>query len=611
MKSFRIALLCIGMVFLTTDLKAVAQNPTGKPNILILMADDLGYNDLAINNDNTNIDTPNMNQIARDGVRFTRHYAAAVCSVARAAFLTGLTPERVGYLPNGRGISPGIVTLPERLQEAGYTTWHIGKWHIGDLERTAWPDYQGFDHWFGFLNQWRLAGVHVDGELQLSTPRYMDPWLEGDTEPGKNFPGHLENILTDKAIDVISVLHQAQAPWFLNLWFYAPHGPVQPASEFAALYPDTAAGKYQALVNQLDTNIGRIVSHLDTIGALDNTIIVVVSDNGGTNSVLDNNAPYSGKKATVTEGGLRTPLIIRWTDGSINGQVFSDTISIEDIYPTLLAAIDVSPPENQDGNSFYRSLQQLEPAPQKERFWELGNEYGALSSDGSWRLHQPPPGCGGVVPEPRLYNLESDPTATQFESPAPLAQLTQMTESYKAWYRDVHTVKTQYVPNINGGGVLTGMDFLRTPGFYGYTFGIGVPDVLAGQIAAQAGIWDIRRTGDTVMAQYGDVILSGDIENTNSCHSIIVTGTFRRRHSTAIATETITLALIIDGVQAQSIDVPTVLVVPDPTIATIIGDPGNSGQVGVLMAPVILNTNLSTSTPWTVGSFAQELCNSN
>jgi len=157
------------------------------------MADDLCYNDLAINNDNTDIDTPHMDQIARDGVRFTRHYATAVCSPARAAFLIGM--------------------YPERLKEEGYTTWHIGKWHIGDLERTAWPDYQGFDHWFGFLNQWRLVGLHVDSALQMTMPRYNDPWLEGDAESGRFFPGHLENILTDKAIEVISDLQAAQTPW--------------------------------------------------------------------------------------------------------------------------------------------------------------------------------------------------------------------------------------------------------------------------------------------------------------------------------------------------------------------------------------------------------------
>jgi phosphoglycerol transferase MdoB-like AlkP superfamily enzyme len=164
--------------------------PATRPNILVIMADDFGFNDLAINNDNKEIDTPNLDQFARDGVRFTRHYAAAVCSPARASFLTGYVPERLGFLPNARGISPQITTLPERLRQEGYTTWHIGKWHIGDLERTAWPDYQGFDHWFGFLNSDRLAGKKLpNGEIELVRARYQNPWLQGDTEPGAPFLG--------------------------------------------------------------------------------------------------------------------------------------------------------------------------------------------------------------------------------------------------------------------------------------------------------------------------------------------------------------------------------------------------------------------------------------
>jgi hypothetical protein len=122
-----------------------------KPNILLVMVDDLGFNDLAINNDNTAIHTPNLDQLARDGVRFTRHYAHAVCSPARASLLTGQYSERLGYLPNGRGISSDVTTLPEQLLSLGYNTWHVGKWHIGDLQPESRPENQGFDHWFGFV----------------------------------------------------------------------------------------------------------------------------------------------------------------------------------------------------------------------------------------------------------------------------------------------------------------------------------------------------------------------------------------------------------------------------------------------------------------------------
>lgn len=323
-----------------------------KPNILLIMVDDLGFNDLAINNDNDLISTPNLDQLAREAVRFTRHYATAVCSPARAALLTGQDPARNGYVPNGRGLSPQLTTLPEVLKEAGYVTWHIGKWHIGDIQREAWPDYQGFDHWFGFLNQWRLAGKQINGEIQLATPRYTDPWLESDTEPGAFYTGHLENILTDKAIATMDGLLNSGSPWFINVWFYAPHNPIHPAKEFAAQFPGTDAGRYQALVYQLDSNIGRIIDHLDSTGQRENTIIVVVSDNGGTNAVMDNNFPYYGQKVTYLEGGLRTPLIIDWPGSDTSGKVYDDIVAVQDIYPTLLDSIALDLPANLDGQSF-------------------------------------------------------------------------------------------------------------------------------------------------------------------------------------------------------------------------------------------------------------------
>jgi arylsulfatase A-like enzyme len=584
----------------------------GKPNILLIVADDLGNNDLAINNNNTAMSTPNMDRIAREGVRFTRHYAHTVCSPARAALLTGLYPERLGFLPNGRGISPDVVTLPERLQAEGYTTWHIGKWHIGDLDRAAWPDRQGFDHWFGFLNQWRLAGEHTpDGVIQLSDPRYNDPWLDSDSEPGKNFPGHLENILTDKAIGVLTDLNKAHTPWFLNLWFYAPHGPIQPAAEFAKNYPATPAGRYQALVNQLDYNIGRIISHLATIGALQNTIIVIVSDNGGTNHELDNNAPFAGNKTTLMEGGLRTPLIIRWPEQSINGQVFSNTVSIADIYPTLLESIGVAPPVNIDGNSFYRSVQHLEPPHQKALFWDLGAvSYGALSADGRWRLYQRPK-TWGVIPKPALFDLELDPTGAQQLRPRPETELAQITQSYQAWYKDVHTVRTSYVPTGDGGGVLTGMDFLRTPGFDTYTFGIGIPGQFEGPIATQEGIWRMSRTGNTVTAQFGELTLAGDIENANSCHSIVVSGNFSRQVQSGLGPDVMALTLYIDGVQAQSGHKEATLHADDLSVDTIIGNPdGTKGGVK-MSSPVILNTALDSTSPWTLQAFSEHLCGGN
>lgn len=581
-------------------------SPPDKPNILVLMVDDLGFNDLAINTNNLDIDTPNMDQLAREGVRFTRHYASPVCSPARAAFLTGMYPERLGYVPNGLGISPDVITLPERLREEGYTTWHIGKWHIGDLERTAWPDHQGFDHWFGFLNQWRLAGERVDGEVQMAKPRYNTPWLEGDAEPGRFFAGHLEDILTDKAIETITSLQEASTPWFLNLWFYAPHAPVQPAEDFAKRYPDTPDGRYRALVNQLDTNIGRIIEHLQNLGALDNTIVVVVSDNGGARWA--SNLPYVGKKGRLDEGALRTPLIIRWADNLPGGKVYSDTVSIEDIYPSLMAAIGAPAPDNLDGDSFFERLSKPGPPVQKARFRETSNSsFGVLSADGRWRLFRPQT-ILGVEFAPRLFDLAQDPHGASELQPAPTAQVEELVDDYKAWYREVHTVRTDFVADTRGGGLLRGMDFLRTPGFGGYTFGIGLPGAYQGQIASQEGVWSLRRDGDTLVATLAGAVLSGELPDPGACHSIVISGEFWRKVGSRSGADHAALALYVDGKKVDSLKQELTFSGADPLVPTVIGDPHGVQQSVPLPPPVILNTRLDTTTPWTLEAFSRALC---
>lgn len=583
-----------------------AGRPDATPNILVIMADDLGFNDLAINNNNPEMDTPSMDQLAREGVRFTRHYASQVCSPARAAFLTGMYPERLGYIPNGPGISQDVVTLPDRLREAGYTTWHIGKWHVGDLERTAWPDYQGFDHWFGFLNQWRLAGEHEDGELKLVNPRYGNPWLQGDSEPGRFYPGHLEDILTDKAIAVISDLHDHAAPWFLNLWFYAPHGPVQPAPEYAARYPDTPKGRYRALVNQLDTNIGRVIAHLDTLGVLQDTIVVVVSDNGGADWYR--NLPYRGKKSRLDEGGLRTPLIIRWPHGLEPGQVYADTVSIQDIYPSLLAAIGLESPAGMDGESFLARVAHGNPPPQKPRFWEAGKgSWGVLSADGAWRMLRPPPFMG-VELAPVLFDLIADPYALKPLQSPPAEPFGVMLDSYKGWYRDVHRVRTEFVPDGRGGGELRGAELLRTPGFGGYTVGMAVPRGATGRIVSQEGVWSLHRDGETFTARFGDLVLSGVPDSPRACHSVVLSGRFRREVGSLSGSDQVALALYLDGEQVDVIEQEGAVIAANPGVATLIWGPDLSALDVPLTPPVILNTRLDASTPWSVSAFSGELC---
>ncbi|MFK7977872.1 MAG: sulfatase-like hydrolase/transferase [Halioglobus sp.] len=598
----RIAASCLLILLLV---QCSAPDNTDKTNLLVIMVDDLGYNDLAVNNRNAEIHTPNMDSIANAGMRFTRHYAKHVCSPARAAFLTGQYPERLGFLPNARGIPAEVRTMPEHLQSLGYTTWHLGKWHLGDEYRQAWPDRQGFDHWFGFLNQWRLAGKRTNGEVRLSKPRYQNPYLEGDRAKGRIYEGHLDDILTQKALDVLSELSQAQAPWFLNLWLYAPHHPVHPSSEFAALYEDSPEGRYRALVQQLDNNVGRISAHLKKLGLDDNTIVVIVSDNGGTNKAIDNNKPFAGRKGTVTEGALRTPLIIKWLDPAMNSRVVTDTVSIEDLYPTLMQALGFASVENVDGINHFANLKHQRTVEQRELFWLLdgyAQSYTALSADGDQRLYQPSPYYGAPLPQ-KMFDLNEDPSSrTTAELPQAQAHLG---KSLAEWFKDVMSVSLGYSQTNASTAKVTGRDFQRTPGFGGFTVAITFPQDYQGSLVAQPTIWSLAKTGKKVIADFGVAELQGELTGDSQCQSAVLSGNFYKKTALIGPPSKITMALYLNGEKTDTVEVNAELTLNDLSIATLVGDTSSKQP---LQPPVFMSAQLTHTTPVTAEAFSKALC---
>lgn len=609
-------IFCSVIVMLLASLLACSSPPEtapAAPNILLIMADDLGFNDLAINNKNPEIQTPNLDALAGQGIRFTRHYTDSTCSPSRAAFLSGMYPARVGFASPGRGLSPQLTTLPEALRAEGYATVHIGKWHVGDSQREAWPDAQGFDEWYGYLNQWRLRGKRVDGEIVPARPTYKNPWLSRNGEPEQQRVGHLDGILADEAIESIRRLSGGEVPWFINLWFNAPHAPIMPSDKFAALYPDTPAGKYRALVHEMDTNVGRVLKALEASPAAKNTIVVFVSDNGGTNRELDNNAPFHGKKMTFHEGGVRTPLIIRWPGMSAPGSVHDDIVTIYDLYPTILGLSGVDIPAGLDGRDFFHHPE----AGRQDKpglFWELhtGGHYGysVLSHAGRYRLYKTWPYMPWETPA-QIVDLEQDPDGRDYDNSGQLAVMPVIENEYLQWHRDVHSVDVALELDANGQWLLTGSDFLRTPGYAGFTFSAGVAPGYVGNIATQEGIWSLEKTAaGAIELQAQSIRLQGTVDILSTCHSVSVSGNFARKISIwGAVKDHMTVELYVDGVLAQSVSEPGKLDDSNFRAPTRLGPRGLSPvERGPVFKPQVLSTSLDSSPAWSAETLHDAVC---
>jgi len=589
-----------------------------KPNILFLLADDLGYNDFGANNNNKETPTPNMNQLAAESLRFTRFYTESTCSPSRAALLTGRYPARAGFRPDAHGIPTELTTLPEALHAAGYSTHHVGKWHVGSTYPSAWPNAQGFDTTFGFIDQWSMRAPNK--ENPIATPTYINPWLHDNSLERKEYQGHLSDILAEHTVKLIKNSDRKK-PWFIYHAFFAPHAPIQPAERFAKQFPDTPVGRYHALVNQLDSDIGQILQALKDSGQVDNTIVVLASDNGGTNKELDNNFPFNGSKATYLEGGIRTPLVIRWPKLFSPGGTFEKPIMMFDLFPTLAHIAGANIPENLDGVDVVRAMK--DPTLlNRSLFWEGViadmNTYGVLA-DQRWRLYRLFWNVG------QLYDLQSDPSGHTniIEANPEIARKLQ--EQYTIWRNDVRRVDTIFTAQApNGQGILTGNDFQRSPGLSGYTFAIGIRPIAIGlrpktvavrpnakkesdqhlpnmgseeTIAEQKGLLYIgysEITGVTVKLE--NQILKAPILSSERCNTLVITSNFIRRIS-LLAPENpqSTINLFVNG---KLVDTKQSHVVYPPTEGlsepTYIGINANKNAEfsGSLTKPTILNQEL-------------------
>ncbi|MFT4519398.1 MAG: arylsulfatase A-like enzyme [Halioglobus sp.] len=507
------------------------------PNILLIVVDDLGYDDTSAINEN-GLPTPNIQQLAKDGTTFRRHYADSTCTPSRVAMLTGRYPERSGFRPVGIEIPAEFPTIAQQLEAAGYATYLTGKWHAGEDRPQSGPSHKGFKEWFGFLNQWELSGEVTEANKGGSKkPTYHNPMLRKNGGELIQHSGHLTDILTDHTIAKISELSSSTKPWFIYHAFLAPHHPIQPAERYKAKFPSTPEGEYTALVTQMDDAVGRLLKAVDR----ENTLVVFVSDNGGTNKQRDNNFPFYGKKGDMYEGSYRTPLILNWPGRIPQGKFIDEIVMNVDIYPTLMATALVSPPDDLDGENLWPLLQGDISMPQRRRSWEIFNPnitalgYSFLSGSGDWRL------ASSQGLPPNLYDLRNEPAGKNDIADQHPEKVVELAASFWQEYWN----KSLLHPSEDVGSTpdqtrYSGFDTLRTPFRYGFTIGLEIGPILETDVAkpltsplilaGQAGFWELRLVeGEGLEWEIGNTILRDASFEPSVCNAIILTGYLQPR----------------------------------------------------------------------------------
>jgi arylsulfatase A-like enzyme len=317
---------------------AQAQQALNPPNIIVILADDLGYGDVSYNHSNPEFLTPNIDSLAINGVQFTNGYVThPFCTPTRAALLTGRYQQRFGIEnlineqdeTNSRlGLPLTELTLPQLLKPAGYVCGLIGKWHLGTAP-ALFPNQRGFDYSYGFLggafNYWNTKMLQNGTSVSV--------------------PGYLTDAFTQQAVSFIN--NNATQPFFLYLAYNAPHAPYDtpPASYMnqVANISDSNRQVYAAMVTALDAGVGQVLQALQNNNLLSNTLIFFLSDNGAPNSpyTQPSNYPLSGWKSSLAEGGIRIPFAIQWTGTLPTNVVYTQPVSSLDIVATAAAAAGI------------------------------------------------------------------------------------------------------------------------------------------------------------------------------------------------------------------------------------------------------------------------------
>lgn len=398
-----------------------------QPNILLILADDLGYEDLGFQG-SPEIKSPNLDRLAAGGIRFTDgHVTASVCSPSRAGLMTGRYQQRFGHEanvpPTPHGMDLDEVTLGQKLRQAGYRTGIVGKWHLGNLD-TQYPTSRGFDYFYGLREGSRSYFYDAKKDDKPGNRHGIEE--NGTQVP---FEGYLTDVLGDKAIEFIN--QKSDKPFFLYLSFTAPHGPMHGKEKDIARFEHIENKKrrtYAAMVWAMDRAIGKVIAQLDAQGVTDNTLIWFLSDNGGATGNASSNLPLAGHKGIKFEGGIRVPFVMHWKKKFPGPRVFAPMVSALDILPTCVAAAggDTTSKRPLDGVNLLPYLAgENGLAPHAKLYWH--KLWFSAMREGPWKLiYVQDYGYA-------LYNLDDDPTERANLAETDPARVASMTADLNKW----------------------------------------------------------------------------------------------------------------------------------------------------------------------------------
>lgn len=432
------AALTVLAALLTVPLAALHAAEAGKPakpNILVILADDLGYADVGFNGCR-DIPTPHLDRLAKESVRCTSGYVThPFCSPTRAGLLTGRYQQRFGHennpawLPDSTvaGLPLSQTTLPQVLKTAGYVTGCVGKWHLGAHPQFH-PNRRGFDEYFGLLGGGHIYLPGAKGGAEYNIPMNRN----GQDEP---LTEYLTDVLGREASAFVR-RHQG-SPWFLYLAFNAPHTPLQVTDkqlDRVKHISDETRRNYAGLVVGLDDAVGEVLTALRENGQQANTLVWFFSDNGGPVSVThSDNTPLRGAKGNVFEGGIRVPFLVSWPGRLPQDKEYTPPVISLDVFATAVALSGATVPASHalEGVDILPYLAgEKAGAPHARLFWRSGGGARFAVREGDWKL------VGGENGATQLFNLAADIGESQDLASAKPDVFTRLRQAYDAWNQD-------------------------------------------------------------------------------------------------------------------------------------------------------------------------------